>query len=266
MRRIAFILGILAACAPAFDLLPWQAGQWASYADDLGAVSLTASLVELPERGDALWLQVDLLVPEAGWIVVQIALAEGGAEFIQQDVTQHVLEPEAGTEILSDPLSLLDYYDSFGGEIYFGVDSPDLADRMVLSVTPELLGEFLSILGELGEAIESPEPVELQVEEDVEVEVPAGSFTCRKISSSTGGAWYAEEVPLFGVARVTIPDEYEGEGVFELTDFGLSGAADALEGWPAPLPLETFLEFTMTGQGYEPYTETDALGNKKPRG
>ena len=266
MRRIPIFVLVLAAGTPAFVLTPWEAGQWVNYADVDGTMAVTVSLLELPERSEGQWLQVDLLLPGMGWIVLAMALKEGGAEFIQEDIAKHVQEPGVEEELFGDLDSLLGYYDSFGGEMLLGMDSPEMEDRMVLSLTPEMLGEFLSAFGGLGETYEPAEPAVFETEEDVEVEVPAGAFTCRKISSESGGVWYADEVPLFGVARVSILDESgKTDVVIELTDYGSSGATDALDGWPEPQPIESFLSQLISGQSYESYTDQDALANKKPR-
>ncbi len=269
MRRVGVFLLIGACGVPAFELIPWEAGQWASYTDAGGEVDITAALLELPQGSDGLWLQIEIELPEIGHVVVQIALKEGGAEFIQRDIAEHIQEPAETEEFLWDFQSLLTYYENFGGDIRLGVDSPELGDRVVLTVEPEILREFAEVFAEFSEAFEptTSEPVEFETEDEVEVEVPAGIFTCRKIANDSGAAWYAEEVPLFGIIRVAFPDEYGKEDVSaELTDFGPSGAADSLDGWPAPVPLETFIEFMETGQEYEPYTEEEALGNKKPKG
>ncbi|MCK4594395.1 hypothetical protein KAU45_07820 [bacterium] len=267
MRRVGVFLLIGACGVPAFELIPWEVGQWTSYADAGGEVGFSAALLELPEGSDGLWLQIEIELPETGHVVVQIALKEEGAEFIQRDVAEHIEEPAEAEEFLGDFRSLFTYYENFGGDIRLGVDSPELGDRVVLTVEPEILREFVEVFAELGEAFEptTSEPVEF--EDEVEVRVPAGTFTCRKIASGSGAAWYAEEVPLFGIVRLGFPDEYGDEDVIvELTDFGLTGAADSLAGWPDPLPLETFIEFLKTGQEYEPYTDEETLGNKKPRG
>jgi hypothetical protein len=266
MRRIALFLGILAAGTPAFELSPWEAGQWATYADVDGEVTVTVSLVEPAGRAETPWLQVDLLMPGAGWIVLQMALKEGGAEFMQGDIARHIEEPGAEAEPFGDLEALLAYYGNFGGDILFGVDSPELGDRLVLSLTPEMLGQFLEILGELGGPLEVGGPVEYEVRDDVEVEVPAGAFTCRKVSSDAAEVWYADEVPLFGIARVYLT-ESEGvpDTVVELTGYDSAGATDSLDGWPAPLPFESFLGLLVSGQTYEPYTAQDALANKKPK-
>jgi len=266
MRKIALLLLVLAVGTPAFVLTPWEAGQWVNYADVDGTMAVTVSLVELPERSEGQWLQVNLLLPGMGWIVLAMALTEGGAEFIQEDISEHVQEPGAEETPLNDLESLLAYYDNFGGEILLGMDTPEMEDRVVLSLTPEMLGEFLSALGELGETLGTGEPIEYEAQDGVEVEVPAGAFTCRKISSESGSVWYADEVPLFGIARVSIPDSSGGtDVVIELSDYGSSGATDALDGWPAPQPFESYMSQLISGQSYEPYTDQDALANKKPR-
>ncbi|MCX7022784.1 MAG: hypothetical protein NTW26_11025 [bacterium] len=266
MRRIALFLVILAVGTPAFVLTPWEAGQWVTYADVDGTAAVTVSLVELPERSEGQWLQVNLLLPGMGWIVLAMALKEGGGEFIQGIISKHVQEPGAEEAPFDSLESLLAYYGNFGGEILLGMDTPEMEDRVVLSLTPEMLGEFLSSLGGLGENYGSAEPAVFETEEDAEVEVPTGAFTCTKISSESGDVWYADEVPLFGVARVSIPDESgKADVVIELTDYGSSGATDALDGWPEPLPLESFMSQLISGQPYETYTDQDALANKKPR-
>ncbi|HUT99032.1 MAG TPA: hypothetical protein VM054_08150 [bacterium] len=266
MRRIALFLGILAAGTPAFELTPWEAGQWVTYADVDGEAAVTVSLVEPAGHAEAPWLQVDLLMPGMGWMVLQMALKEGGAEFLQEDIARHIREPGAQEAPFENLESLLAYYGNFGGEILLGMDSSEMVDRIVLSLTPEMLGEFLSALGELGEMFGAGESLEYETQDGVEVEVPAGVFSCRKISSDSGDAWYADEVPLFGVARFSIPDSSGAtDVVVELTDYGSSGATDSLEGWPDPLPIEDYLGLLVSGQSYEPYTDQDALANKKPR-
>jgi len=266
MRRVAIFLGIFAAGTPAFELVPWEAGQWTTYADVDGEAAVTVSLVEPAGRSETPWLQVDLLMPEVGCIVLQMALKDGGAEFIQGDVARHVEEPGTQEEPFENLDTLLAYYGNFGGDILFGLDSSEMGDRVVLSLTPEMLGGFLEILGELGDTLETGEPPEYEAQDDVEVEVPAGVFSCRKISSDAAAVWYADEVPLFGVARVSIPDSSGApDTVVELTGYGSTGATDSLEGWPAPLPFESFLGLLMSEQTYEPYTDRDALANKKPR-
>jgi hypothetical protein len=266
MRRIALFLLVLAAGTPAFELTPWEAGQWVTYADVSGEAAVTVSLVEPTGRAEALWLQVDLLMPGMGWIVLQMALIEGGAEFIQEDIARHVQEPGSEETPFDSFESLLAYYGNFGGEILLGMDMPEMADRVVLSLNPEMLGEFLSAIEGLGETFETGEPAEYEAQDDVEVEVPAGVFSCRKISSDSAKAWYADEVPLFGIARISIPDESGApDVVVELTGYGTTGATDFLDGWPAPLPIEDYLSLLVTGQSYEPYTDSDALANKKPR-
>src|SRR4030042_2023060 len=221
MRLIPVFLLVLAAGAPAFELTPWEAGQWVNYADVDGEAAVTVSLLELPERSEGQWLQVNLLLPGMGWIVLQMALQEGGAEFIQEDISKHVQEPGAQETPFDSFESLLAYYGNFGAEILLGMDTPEMGDRMVLSLTPEMLGEFLSVLDGFGENYESAKPAVFETEEDVEVEVPAGVFTCRKISSESGDVWYADEVPLFGVTRVSILDESGGTDVgIELPAYG----------------------------------------------
>ncbi|HDR06077.1 MAG TPA: hypothetical protein ENN88_00425 [Candidatus Coatesbacteria bacterium] len=264
MRTTTCILAALSCAAPAFEPLPWEAGQWASYEDTTGAVAATVSVVE---KAEGRRLQFDLMLPGVGTLVAQLALNDDGLEVIGEEVARHLREPGARSqELPADLASLLDRYGMQGGEILLGVDSPELGDRLVLSVSPELLGEIASAFGEF-DGLFPPEPPDYDVEDGVEVEVPAGGFVCRKISSGTGDAWYAEEVPLFGLVRLVIPDEQGGAGtVLELSKYGLAEAGDSLAGWPSPLPLEAFLGLMETGQGYEPYTETDALGNKKPRG
>jgi hypothetical protein len=266
MRRIPIFVLVLAAGASAFVLTPWETGQWASYADVDGTAAVTVSLVEPSGRQETQWLQVDLVLPGMGWIVLQMALVQGGVDFIQDDIAQHVREPGAEETHFDSPESLLAYYGNFGGEIRFGMDAPGMGDRMVFSMTPEMLGEFLSALVGLGEGIGSAGPVEFETEEGVEVEVPAGAFTCAKISSESGEVWYADEVPLFGIARLSIPDSSgAADTVIELADYGSTGATDALDGWPEPLPFESFLGQLISGQSYEPYTDRDALANKKPK-
>jgi hypothetical protein len=266
MRRIALFLLILAAGTPAFELTPWEAGQWVTYADVDGQAAVTVSLVQPAESAEALRLQVDLLMPEMGWVVLQMALKDGGAEFIQEDIARHVLEPGAEETPFDSFQSLVAYYGNFGGDILIGMDTPGMPDRVVLSVSLEMLGEFLSAIGELGETLAVAETPEYETQDDVEVEVPAGVFCCRKISSDSAKAWYTDEVPLFGLVRISIPDESGApDTVVELTDYGTTGATDSLDGWPAPLPIEDYLSLLVTGQTYEPYTDSDALANKKPR-
>ncbi|MCD4733830.1 hypothetical protein K8R78_06285 [bacterium] len=264
MKATVIVLSLFVSMSFGFSLLPWEAGQWASYdsGDEVG--EMLFSLVETADAPDWLWIQVELTILDLGPMVVQLAFDEVGVEAVFSQLEGYLNDPEGLGEEFSDFALLLEQYASFCPEIRLGMADPMSSDEQmfVLSIDGTMLFEFAGMTDLFQEEIDDIEELIYIVEDGVGITATAGDFLCRRITSERTTALYSEAVPIFGLVSTAIEgteleDSYSGR----LMDYGLSGAEDALAEYGPPVDFMDYLSGAVPEMFI--YTPEDRLDNKR---
>jgi len=264
VKATVIALFLLVSISLGFSLLPWEAGQWASYYSGEEVGEMLFSLIETADSPDWLWIQVELTIPELGPMVVQLAFDEVGVETVFSQLAGYLDDPEGQNEQFSDFEMLLEQYASFCPEIRLGMADPlsSNGQMFVISIDGTMLSEFAGMTDAFQEEIDDIEELIYIVEDGVGITATAGDFLCRRITSEKTTALYSEAVPIFGLVSTTIEDtELEESYSGKLMDYGLSGATDALAGYGPPMDFMDYLSDAVPEMLI--YTEDDRLDNKR---